>query len=185
MDADVVAVCGSARAESYTRDVLRRALRAAAAAGGETELLETGDLPAYDPDADEQPGVAAFADRLAAADAVALGSPVYHGSYSATLKNALDHVGSDEFEDTTVGLVAVAGGSTYSSTLDHMRIVVRSVHGWVLPHQVGVPHGWDTVEDGDVVDEGVADRLDTLGEKLVRYAHIEPDCATAGVEADD
>ncbi len=37
---------------------------------------------------------------------------------------------------------------------------------------VGIPNASDAVADGAVVDEDVADRLDTLGEELVDYAAI-------------
>lgn len=185
----VVGVSGSRREGSYTRVGVAHALRAAAAAGAETELIDLRrwDLPAYDPDADGGVRVAVFADRLRRADAIILGSPVYHGSYASTLKTALDWVGSDEFEDATVGLLTVAGGSAYATTLEHMRQVVRHVHGWVLPHQVAIPHAWDAVEDGEIVDEEIAERTTELGREAVRYARIDPTDlpVEAGVAAGD
>jgi hypothetical protein len=51
---------------------------------------------------------------------------------------ALDYCGFDEFEDTTVGLLAVAGGSFPVSALDHLRTVCRAVNAWVLPHQAAI-----------------------------------------------
>lgn len=96
----VVAVSGSLRDESYTRTALQYVLRAAADAGAETTLLDLreSDLPVYDPDRDlEDQGDAAAATRLVReADAVALGTPVYHGSYSGALKNFHDYCGFDE-----------------------------------------------------------------------------------------
>jgi NAD(P)H-dependent FMN reductase len=38
------------------------------------------------------------------------GTPLYHGSYSGVLKNAIDPMGFHEFEDKMVGLVGVSGG---------------------------------------------------------------------------
>ncbi|MFC7044210.1 NADPH-dependent FMN reductase [Halobacteriaceae archaeon GCM10025711] len=183
----VVALCGSRRDGSHTRTALRHALDAAADAGASTELvdLDALDLPPFHPDEETPPAAESLLETVEAADAVLLGTPVYHGSYSSTLKTALDYCGFDEFEDTTVGLLAVAGGTAFASALDHLRVVARSVHAWVLPTQVGVPNVSDAVEDGAIVDDDVARRVATLGEETVRYARIEPRPVEAGASADD
>ena len=185
---DVVAISGSRREGSYTYRALALALEAAAAAGAETELLDLReiDLPPFDPDADEGETVRAFKRRVEDADAVILGSPVYHGSYSATLKDALDYCGSDEFEDTTVGLLAVAGGGSYDSTLNHLRVVVRSIHGLTIPHQVGIRGAYDKFDGDELTDEGLADRVRKLGRDVAGYATVDPTPpAETAVECDD
>ena len=161
---------------------LERALDAAAAAGAETDLIDLGavDLPLYHPDLDEQGESAALARRLRRADGAIIGSPVYHGSYSSTFKNFHDYVGSDEFEDTVVGLLAVAGGGSYSSTLDHMRITVRNVHGWAIPHQVGIRKASSRFDNEELADEGLAERVDKLGRLVAEHADhfaVEEDIA--------
>ena len=140
----VVAVCGSRRTGSYTRAGLRYALSGAAAAGAETELLDLGDpeleFPLFHPDRDAEAAgdVADGLQLVRRADGLLLGSPVYHGSYSSAFRSFHDWCSFDEYEDTAVGLLATAGGGSYASTLDHMRSTVRGVHGWVVPHQVGI-----------------------------------------------
>jgi len=173
---DVVAVCGSRREGSYTRRALRVALDAAAEAGATTALLDlrTIDLPPFDPDADEDEAVSEFKRRVREADAVILGSPVYHGSYSATLKDALDYCGKDEFADVTVGLLATAGGGSYASTFDHLRTVVRSVHGWTVPTQVGIGSAYDKFDGPDVVEPDLEDRLRKLGREVAANADVKP-----------
>lgn len=172
----VVALCGSLREHSYTRTALGHVLAAARDAGAETELVDFRevDLPMFNPDIDEQGESVEFLRTVREADAVVFGSPVYHNSYSATLKNALDYCGFDEFENTTVGLLAVAGGGSYGSTLDHMRIVARGVHAWVLPHQVGIRGASGEFDDGEFTDENLAARVAQLGTKAVEYADIRP-----------
>ena len=181
-DVHVAAVAGSLRDDSYTRLACRRALAAAEGYRDvETDLLDLRafDLPVFDADAREAGDAAALCRRLRAADAVVLGSPVYHGSYSSALKNALDYCGFDEFEETTVGLLCVAGGAFPTTTLDHLRSVARALNAWVLPHQVAVPRARNAFVDGDPVEEDLAERIDTLGRRLVEYANIEPDVRTA------
>ena len=173
----LVGVSGSLRNESYARRALTRALDAAEDAGATTELLDLReyDLPVFDPDRDDTADAARLTEAVREGDAVVLATPVYHGSYSSPLKLALDYCGFDEFEDTTVGLLAVAGGGFPVTALDHLRSVCRAVNAWVLPHQVAIPRARNNFEDGRLVDDDIAARVDTLGERAVEFAHIEPD----------
>ncbi|WP_324662498.1 NADPH-dependent FMN reductase [Haloarcula sediminis] len=173
----VVGVVGSLRDESYTRIAVERALDAAADAGGTTELLDLRayDLPVFDADDPAAGDAPKVTRRLREADSILLGTPVYHGSYSAPLKNALDYCGFDEFENKTVGLLAVAGGGFPITALDHLRSVCRSLDCWVIPHQAAVPRARNAVENGRITDEGIEERVARLGEEAVQYANIEPD----------
>jgi NAD(P)H-dependent FMN reductase len=186
----VAAVSGSRREGSHTQTALRHARDAAAAAGAETDFIDLGDvdLPLYHPDADdeEQGEAAALKARVRAADGVILGSPVYHGSYSSTFKNFHDFCSFDEFEDTVVGLLAVAGGGTYSSTLDHMRVTVRGVHGLVIPHQVGIRGAYDAFDDdGEFTDADLAERVQELGREVTAHARVLPPEADSAEELDE
>ena len=186
------AIAGSLRDGSYTRPACRHALATAAEFEAvETDLIDlrSVSLPVFDADEDDAGDAPQFRARLRAADTVILGSPVYHGSYSSVLKNALDYCGFDEFDETTVGLLCVAGGSFPTTTLDHLRSVGRALNAWVLPHQVAIPRARNCFEDGEIVDDGVRDRVETLGKRAVQYATIEPDPrtleSTQNVGADD
>ncbi|WP_018259256.1 NADPH-dependent FMN reductase [Halomicrobium katesii] len=173
----VVGICGSLREGSYTRQSLRVALTAAAAAGGDTDLLDLRewDLPVFDPDAEDAGDAAAFRERIREADSILLGTPVYHGSFSTPMKNALDYCGFDEFENKTVGLLCVAGGGFPVTALEHLRSIGRSLDCWVIPHQAAIPRASSAFEDGQLVDETIRDRVETLGREAVQYASIEPD----------
>ena len=184
----VVALAGSMRGGSYTRVALRHALDAAEERGAETELLDVReyDLPVFDPDEPEPEDATRIKRQIREADAVLWGSPVYHGSYSAAFRNVHDYCGFDEYEDTTVGLLATAGGGSFASTLDHMRVTARGVHAWVLPHQVGIRSARNKIEGGEFVDEDIEERVRKLGEQAVEYAFIHPDVTApdAGVDED-
>ncbi len=184
----MAALSGSMRDDSYTRTALGHVLDAASERGADTELLDVReyDLPVFDPDDDEPPAATELKRKLREADVVVWGSPVYHGSYSAAFRNVHDYCGFDEYEDTTVGLLASAGGGTFASTLDHMRITARGVHAWVLPHQVGIRNARDKIEGGEIRDDDIADRVRKLGEQAVEYAFIDPDVSApeAGAEGD-
>jgi NAD(P)H-dependent FMN reductase len=175
----VVALCGSLRDGSYTLVSLAAALEAAADHGARTELVDLREfeLPVYDADQEDVGDAAELTRRIREADSVLLGTPMYHGSYSSPLKTALDYCGFDEFEDKTVGLLAVSGGSFPISALDHLRAVCRALDAWVLPYQAAVPNASGKIEDGEVVDPAIAERVAVLGERAVEYASIEPDPA--------
>ncbi|MBV0922772.1 NAD(P)H-dependent oxidoreductase [Halomicroarcula limicola] len=187
----VVGIAGSLRDESYTRVAIERALAEAEVAGGTTELLDLRefDLPVFDADAREAGDATRLTDAVAEADAILLGTPVYHGSFSAPLKNALDYCGFDEFENKTVGLLAVAGGSFPITALEHLRSVCRALNCWVIPHQAAIPRARNAVEAGAITDPDIDERVARLGEEAVQYANIEPDppCfeSTENVGADD
>jgi NAD(P)H-dependent FMN reductase len=173
----VVALCGSLRDGSHTRTAIDAALAAAADRGARTDLIDLRDLdiPVYDADDDDAGDVADLTRRVREADAILLGTPMYHGSYSSPLKTALDYCGFDEFEDKTVGLLAVSGGSFPITALDHLRAVCRALDAWVLPYQAAVPNASTTIEDGEITDPTIAERVAVLGERTVEYANIEPD----------
>jgi len=184
----VVGVSGSRRDGSYTLKGVRRALAAANTAGAETDLVDLGavDLPLYHPDrsTEDAGDAAALLERVRRADAVIVGSPVYHGSYSSTFRNFHDYCGFDEYEDTAVGLLVVAGGGTVASTLDHMRVTVRGVHGHVIPHQVGIRNASDRFDGEEFVHEGLRERTETLGREVVaaaeRFAAVRPPASADG-----
>lgn len=173
----VVAISGSLRDGSSTRLALEHALDAATDAGAETELidLQQWDLPLFDPD-DRDRGDAAKLKRVVAdADAVLMGTPVYHGMVSSALKNAFDYLGRDEFEDTAVGLLATAGGGSYAQTLEHLRTGVRTVRGWTLPHDVGIRGAHDAFDDdGEFVDPDLEARVRELGRMAAANAFVQP-----------
>ena len=170
-------ICGSLRDRSHTRTALEHALDAAEGMGAATDLIDLRefDLPVFDADDRAAGDALELARRVREADTVLLGTPMYHGSYSSPLKTALDYCGFDEFEDTTVGLLAVAGGGFPVTALEHLRSVCRALNAWVIPHQAAIPDAGDRIEGGEIVDEGIDRRVRTLGQRAVEFANIEPD----------
>ncbi len=171
----IVALCGSQRDGSHTRHALERALEAAESNGATTDLVDLAalDLPVFDPDRTDAGDAPELRRRVRNADGVLLGSPMYHGSYSSVLKTALDYCGFDEFENSTVGLLVVSGGGFPTPALEHLRSVARALDAWVLPHQVAIPDSHSAFEGGQVTDESLVERIDTLGTDLVEYAGVE------------
>ncbi|MDY6779075.1 MAG: NAD(P)H-dependent oxidoreductase [Halobacteria archaeon] len=170
----VVGVSGSMAEESGTRIAVERALSSADSAGAETALIDVREtrLPVFDPDSRDAGDAEEMRRKLREADAVILGTPMYHGSYSSALKTVLDYSGFDEFEDTTVALIAVSGGRFPVTALEHLRSVCRALNAWVLPKQAAVPNSGDAFRDGEFADESIGERVDEIGTQVVRYAGV-------------
>jgi NAD(P)H-dependent FMN reductase len=99
--------------------------------------LGTAD-PAYHNAPERHPSseVRALAALATRAEAFVLGSPVYHNSYSGVLKNCLDHLTIRHFEAKPVGLACHGGTLRSMQSADHLRLVVRGLHGVATVNQV-------------------------------------------------
>lgn len=175
----VVAVPGSLREASKTRACLRHALDAAAAEGANTDLVDLRelDLPLYDADHTDAGDAPEMRRRIREADAAILGTPVYHHSYASPLKTVLDYCGFEEFDETLVGVLAVAGGGAGgfpTEALGHLRGAVLGLRAWLYPRQVVIPNASANVVDGEIVDQALADRVAEFGANLARHAGPEP-----------
>lgn len=172
----VVALCGSLRADSSTRRALSIALDAAARAGATVSWVETSDLPWCDgrPAGDYGASVTAFRAALTGADALLIGSPEYHGSFSGALKNALDLLEPGDLKGKLIALVASAKGEAGAmNTLNHLRHVARWVDAWVLPAQVSIPVAGEAFSaSGEITRPALKAELETLGEELVRFGKL-------------
>lgn len=88
----VLAICGSLRAGSYNRAVLRTAIELKPP-GMTVETAEIGTIPLYNEDVRAQgfpPPVETLRQQIKAADALLFVSPEYNYSISGVLKNAID-----------------------------------------------------------------------------------------------
>src|ERR687887_1752411 len=176
----IVGLGGSLAAASKSRSALRRALEGAAAAGAETRLLDLRelDLPLYDPDADEPTEAGAeLIESCYLANGLIWSSPLYQGTISGALKNALDWLhllGQRDppyLHDKVIGLISAAGGTQGLQAINTMEFAVRALRGWAVPYVVPVASAgrvFDT--EGRIHDQAVERQLQRLGEEVVRVA---------------
>ncbi len=97
-------------------------------------------LPEYHKDPTQHPDaiVREFVALVESADVIVLGSPLYHGSYTGVLKNALDNLRGDAFRGKWAGLVGNAGSLRASHVqFSHLRQVVNTLVGYTTQTQVG------------------------------------------------
>jgi FMN reductase len=194
----IVGLGGSLASNSKSRAALQTSLRGAEGAGAATELLDLRelDLPMYNPDDDEPTESAAtLIEACHAADGLIWSSPMYQGTISGALKNALDwlHLLRDRdppfLHDKVIGLISAAGGTQGLQAINTMEFAVRALRGWAVPYVVPVASAARVFDrTGRILDQGVEAQLETLGGEVVRVAerfaaddslHRQHECAEA------
>jgi NAD(P)H-dependent FMN reductase len=190
MTPHIVALSGSMRSPSRTAGAAAIALAGAAAAGATTELLSVRDLalPMFDDREDSAsypPEVGRLLETIRRADGLILASPVYHGTLTGAMKNALDFLhlaGRNAVAGKVAGLVSMAGGGTGINTLNTLDYVARALRLWTVPTTVAIP-GAAYGPDGTLRDEVIAERLRALGRQVARHAALlaQDDQAARGV----
>lgn len=168
----IIGIGGSLRADSYSYQALELAMQRLEALGAETEILDlrTMNLPFCNRDHDyaDFPDVEKLRNSVKEADGLVLATPEYHGSVSGVLKNALDLLSFEHLDSKVTGLISVLGGQANSNALNHLRLIMRWVHAWVIPEQVAVGQAWKAFSpEGKILDEKLAERFDKFAQSLV------------------
>ena len=168
----IVGITGSLRNSSYSFQALETAVTRVEALGAEVEILDLREmnLPFCDggDDYPDYPDVEKLRDTVKAADGLILATPEYHGSVSGVIKNALDLMSFEHLSNKVTGLISVLGGQSNSNALNDLRIIVRWVHGWVIPEQVAVGQAWKAFDnEGKLLDEKLSQRFDQFAQSLV------------------
>ena len=138
----VVGLSGSARSPSNTGVLVETMLDEVEAYGATTDHIDLAayGLPVLNLERDTPAEVSEFTERVEQADALVAGTPMYHGSYSGVLKNAIDHCGFDEIEGTDVALAVVSGGRFPRVAVEHLRTVFSTLDARVFRSNVIVPN---------------------------------------------
>jgi FMN reductase len=179
----VVGIGGTLREGSRGLLALEEALRAAEEAGATTELLDLRglNLPMYEPGKpleEYAENVRELVEAMRGADALVWCTAAYHGTLAGLTKNALDFaqfLARDErpyLQDKVVGLIATAsGGMGAVNAINAMVSIIHALRGVAAPLSVPVTQSWKTFdEEGNICDEGVARRLESLGRLVVEMA---------------
>lgn len=168
----IVGINGSLRPNSYSAKALEIAATRVEVLGASVEILDvrTLNLPFCNGEKEypDYPDVEKLRRTVKEADGLILATPEYHGSLSGVMKNALDLMSFDELSGKVTGLISVLGGQSNSNALNDLRIIMRWVHGWVIPEQIGIGQVWKVFnEDGKLLDEKLSERFDHFAQSLV------------------
>jgi chromate reductase, NAD(P)H dehydrogenase (quinone) len=180
----ILAFAGSLREHSYSKRVVKTAIKGAETAGADVTYIDLRDypMPIYNADDHERDGFSAnaieFQKLLAAHDGLLIASPEYNASLPAALKNAIDWASraSDEYKMGEVFKGKAAAIMTESPgafgglrCLGHLRGVLSILLVNVLPSEIAVGNVGKMFEgDGvEMIDEKMKKVLEDLGASLV------------------
>jgi len=167
----IMGICGSYELDSANGRLLEIILGECGGLGADTIVWDHGanPLPLVGADGSwDDKNVKAFQELATSADAFVLSSPEYHGTMSGVMKNSLDWLYSKHTSGKVFSLMSTLGGKASNNTLNHMRIAVRWIHGWVTPEQVAVPNVKSAFdEDGEILDEELRERMSSMAKSLV------------------
>lgn len=141
---NILAISGSLRARSANTEVLRAVASLAPATVTVTLFAGLADLPAFNPDLDDEgavppPAVRDFRAQVAMADGLLICSPEYAHGVPGALKNALDWlVSGAEILFKPIGLLSASSRSTHAQaslaeTLRTMSTVIVPDASLTLP----------------------------------------------------
>ena len=175
----ILCVLGSPSPLAWSRRLAMEVADQLRARDCEVDMLDLRHLPLATLDTDayqrggEYPheGGRELRARVAAADGVVLATSVFHSSYSGMLKNALDHLESDAFENKPVGILANAGSERGSTiACEHLRSVVKALSGWAVPMQVASSQADFDQETRKIRPGHMVRRCEIMCEELVKFA---------------
>lgn len=181
VNSKVMLLVGSISPASHTRTLMKSIESSLIARSVEVIFwdLRARPLPIADPiyqhdlNSHPNPNVLEFISNARKANAYVLGSPLYHGSYSGVLKNALDHLWYGAFRRKPVALVSHASTATGSlAPCFDLQSVVRTLYGYVCQTQIGSHKGCfdHSDEQPKLFDEEIANRIERLVDELLELS---------------
>jgi azobenzene reductase len=160
---------GSHSRPSHTSTLLRAMERSLVMRGATTYRwdIATHPLPALVPADRDAGGMLARVAREA--DGLVVASPLYHGSFSGAVKDALDHLSARELDGKAVALISHSGSFPSTQALDHLRCVVRALRCLAVPRQlVTVDADYARVDHRFVLtSDEIAARLGALADEVL------------------
>ena len=180
----ILAFAGSLREHSFSKRVVKTAMKGAETAGAEVTYIDLRDypMPIYNEDDHKQKGFDANASKLqkllSEHDGLLIASPEYNGSLPGALKNMLDWTSrqSDEYKMYEVYKGKCAAMMTESPgafgglrCLGHLRGVLSIMQVNVLPSEIAVGKVQEMFDgDGEeMTNEKMKKILEDLGASLV------------------
>lgn len=171
----IMILVGSADADSHSLHLGQAIQSELKTLGQEVEfinLVEYG-LPLYNraierADAFDEK-TRSFLDTSLLMDAFVWITPIYHNSYSAMLKNALDWHHSTKFPGRVVG-IASNGGSRSPQAADQLTLVARSQHMMTIPTRVCTDEDEDFDDNLNLSNESIKARVTKFAGELVAIA---------------
>ncbi len=176
---NVVTIVGNRQRHNYTAHAAGIVNAGLARAGVSVEVLHGADLNLAFPGDPVTSDAKRLEETVAAADAVILATPEYHGTFSAFLKLVIESLGyPSALKGKPVAMLGVAGGRLGATkSLEQLRNTCAHTGALVLPGAVSIAHASSSFDDGgQCIDPHAREALDGLSETLLDFLHsyVEP-----------
>ena len=171
----LLGICGSMRKASLNRALLA-AVRDELPPGAAMALYDDLDLPIFNSDLDEPPGVVRLKAAIAAADGVVFSVPEYNYSIPGGLKNALDWVSrpppKSPLRGKPVGMVGAASGMSGTIRAQaHLRqMLLYSDSPCLSQPEVLIPRAQERFDaEGRLTDASTRTLIASFGAAMVAF----------------
>ena len=171
----LLGICGSLRKASLNRALLV-AVRDALPPDVQMTLHDALDLPIFNNDLDDPPGVVRLKAAIAAADGVVFSVPEYNYSIPGGLKNALDWVSrppdQSPLRGKPIGMVGAASGMSGTIRAQtHLRqVMVYSDSPCLNQPEVLIPRARERFDaDGRLTDPSTRILLERFGVAMISF----------------
>ncbi|MCA9333276.1 NAD(P)H-dependent oxidoreductase [Candidatus Saccharibacteria bacterium] len=168
---NIMILVGSADVKSHSLGLGKAIEEKLKELGAETTLINLVEygLPLYNRSIERENShddiTRRFLDTSLEMDAFVWVTPIYHNSYSAMLKNALDWHHSTKFPGKVLGL-ASNGGNRSPQAVDQLMLVARSQHMLVSTTRVCTDES-DYDSDLNLSDEDMKIRVKNFADELL------------------
>jgi chromate reductase len=157
----VLAICGSLRAKSTNKGLVRYA-QANAPEGMEIQIADLSAVPFYNADLTEKPAaVQTLLKQIGEADAILFACPEYNYSVAPALKNAIDWASREPenalLSGKAAAIMGAGGGMGTSRAQYHLRQICVYVNLYPLNRPEVFANAFANQFDGDgnLVDEKI------------------------------
>jgi len=171
----LLGICGSLRKASFNRALLV-AVRDALPAGATMAMYDSVELPIFNSDLDDPPGVLQLKAAITEADGLVFSVPEYNYSIPGGLKNALDWVSrppqTSPLRGKPVGMVGAASGMSGSMRAQaHLRqMMLYSDSPCLGQPEVLIPRAKERFDaDGRLIDASTRVLLEQFAAAMVAF----------------
>ena len=177
----ILGIPGSLRRASMNRGLLRAA-QEVAPEGVTIDIYNLDDIPLFNGDVEAAglpPAVHDFKERIRAADALLFATPEYNYSFTGVLKNAIDWASrpspppGNALRHKPAAMMGAGGGAGTGRAQLALRLVFVNTETYIMGRpELVVPNARTLFDEhGDLLDEGIRERVGIVVEALVAWTH--------------
>lgn len=168
----IVCISGTSRPGNYTSHAVQVVVDELRTLSVEPIFVDARDLHLTFPGETESEDAKRLRERVLAASGIIIGTPEYHGSFSAMTKLIIENLGfPSALQGKPVALLGVAGGRIGAiKSLEQLRSVCAHTGAIVMPGAVSIAGIRNVFDDkGNITDAGSEKALRGVAHAMVNF----------------